>query len=67
MNVSVYMKGVYEEFRTLKSAENKANSKPIPDKMTVLGAEELRLPQSLRSFAMTLVDYLKKQSQFAKV
>jgi hypothetical protein len=33
--------------------------------MTVLGAEGLRLPQSLRSFAMTLVGCLKKQSQFA--
>jgi len=37
----------------------------MSDKMTVLGAEGLRLPQSLRSFAMTLVGYLKKQSQFA--
>jgi hypothetical protein len=33
--------------------------------MTVLGAEGLRLPQSRRSFAMTLVGCLKKQSQFA--
>jgi hypothetical protein len=41
-------------------------TKPILDKMTVLGADGLRLPQSLRSFAMTLVGYLKKQSQFSK-
>ena len=42
-----------------------SQSKPILDKMTVLDAEGLRLPQSRRSFAMTLVGYLKKQSQFA--
>ena len=35
--------------------------------MTVLGAEGLRLPQSLRSFAMTLVGDLKKQTQFIRI
>ena len=28
MGVSIYMKGVYEDFYALKAAKNKANSKP---------------------------------------
>jgi len=29
MNVSIYLKGYYEELHALKAAKNKANSKPI--------------------------------------
>ncbi|MHC4205718.1 MAG: hypothetical protein ACYSTT_13775 [Planctomycetota bacterium] len=42
-----------------KTKPNKANVR----RDNVFGAEGLRLPQSLRSFAMTLVGNLKKQSQ----
>ena len=48
--------------------KNKANSKPNKANFrldNVFNTEGLRLPQSLRSFAMTLVGYLKKQSQYA--
>jgi len=49
-------------FGQLKTKPNKANFR----RNDILSAEGLRLPQSLRSFAMTLrVCYLKKQSQFA--
>jgi hypothetical protein len=41
-------------------AKNKANLR----RDDVFGAQGLRLPQSLRSFAMTLVGDLKKQTQF---
>ena len=47
--------------------KNKANSKPNKANLRrdyVFNTEGLRLPQSLRSFAMTLVGYLKKQTQF---
>jgi hypothetical protein len=30
MSLSIYMKGYYEEFHSLRRRENKANSKPIP-------------------------------------
>ncbi len=29
INLSIYMKGDYEEFRALRRRKNKANSKPI--------------------------------------
>jgi len=48
-------------FGRQKTNPNKANFR----RDEVYSAEGLRLPQSLRSFAMTLVGYLKKQSQFA--
>jgi len=61
------MKGDYGVFYALKAAKNKANSKPNKANLRLddgFSVEGLRLPQSLRSFAMTFVGYLKKQSQF---
>ena len=56
MGVLVFLGG----FGRRKTKPNKANLR----RNDVFNAEGLRLPQSLRSFAMTLVGYLKKQSQF---
>ena len=66
-SVSIYTKGYYEELCSFGRRKNKANSKPNKPNLRrddVFGVEGLRLPQSRRSFAMTLVGYLKKQSQF---
>ena len=49
---------VYGNFSGLRRRENKANSKPILDETSFLGAEGLRLSQSRRSFAMTSVSLL---------
>jgi len=67
MSVSGYMKGSCGDLCSFVLRKNKANSKPNKAnfrRYVVFSAEGLRLPQSLRSFAMTLVGYLKKQSQF---
>ena len=56
MGVLVFLGG----FLQLKTKPIKA----IFRRDDVSRAERLRLPQSLRSFAMTLVGDLKKQSQF---
>jgi len=69
------MKEYYEEFHGFGRRKNKANSKPNKLVLSEVEwsqfqtrqrfvAEGSRLPQSLRSFAMTLVGYLKKQSQY---
>ena len=64
--------GDFGAFWRVLAAKNKAKqSQTKPNKANfrrddVFYAEGLRLPQSLRSFAMTLVGYLKKQSQFFK-
>jgi hypothetical protein len=61
-DVKLIFTRVYGDINGLRQQKNKANFK----RNVIFSAEGLRLPQSLRSFAMTFVGNLKKQSQFLK-
>ena len=65
MNISIYMKGDYEEFQALRRRKNKPNSKPIVGLWPEIVNNTNGCGMIAAKAQFTELQ-LKKQSQFAK-